>query len=75
VQLLPNLYQVSGTVSGLSGSQVGDVVDECNVYCFNAFSDHALAILFSDHALAILFSDHALAILFSDHALAILLTA
>jgi len=33
MQLLPNLYQISGTVSGLSGSQAGDVFDECNVYC------------------------------------------
>ena len=33
MQLLPGLYQISGTVSGLSGSQAGDVFDECNVYC------------------------------------------
>lgn len=35
MQLLPGLYQISGTVSGLSGSQAGDVFDECNVYCLD----------------------------------------
>jgi glyoxylase-like metal-dependent hydrolase (beta-lactamase superfamily II) len=39
MQLLPHLYQISGTVSGLSGSQAGDVFDESNVYCLDAGSE------------------------------------
>src|SRR5690554_1809157 len=42
MQLLPRLYQISGTVSGLSGSQAGDVFDECNVYCLDIGSELVL---------------------------------